>query len=809
VIRAVTPTIQYPGDTVSVGASRTAVPLSNVTVRANDDRNVGPNTTIDVVLPVSSQVTFNQSAIAAAPNVTYNSSRRASYQVETAPAAGEEVVISGLAVDLTADSRDAVLDVVTDTGDGTVTQKTPNELTVLGAVPDAITADVDGDGQFGTDATNTTREVLANRTTAGAVRVTNGSVGLTNRSVSLTVTDAPAGADSPLNASSVRTDDDGVARFTVSPNVTGTYVIEATVGNVSIDLTYDAILESVADLDVEGRKDAVVGGPTADTNVAVYELRLVDAQGNVVDDTAVDLTASTDDGTLLRLVGAYDPATGTENGSLSNADNDTFQFDYDPAADPADPGVVYALVDVNGTTPGPVTLSAEAQLIGGANGSGTAIAHDLTGTAVTVSKPVPAVGETVTVTATGTNASGETVPVPRLPAQFGTDNATVLTQPTPSPATTDVTGTATATATADAVGETTASGRVADGAIGERTIRVESLAAATSTATIEASPGTTGATATHTLTLTVGNESAGEPLSALTVDYDVGDPPADVTAVDRDAVTAATLNGDPLTANLTGVTTTGGTVLELGFDGSVTLARGDRLVFAYENVTNPTTAGETRTEVAVNEGTPPVDRPVAFLSVTRPDAFVVDNLSAPTTATTGETVTVAADVTNTNTTPIAANATVRFDADGNGALAADETVETRNLTLNGSETRRLSFDIVVPEVANGSYLLGVFAGNGSQTALTTVRTSATPFPDGLPGGGPNSGLPTDPNADGLYEDLDGDGDFDFVDVIEFVFAIDAIQNTELTEAQVAAIDFDGSGSVDFVDVIDLVFRLPS
>jgi PKD repeat protein len=85
----------------------------------------------------------------------------------------------------------------------------------------------------------------------------------------------------------------------------------------------------------------------------------------------------------------------------------------------------------------------------------------------------------------------------------------------------------------------------------------------------------------------------------------------------------------------------------------------------------------------------------------------------------------------------------------------------------------------------------------------TVENQTTPFPDGLPGGAPESGVPTDPDGDGLFEDLDGDGDFDFVDVIEFVFAIDSLDN--LSQEQIEALDFDGSGSVDFVDVIDLVF----
>jgi hypothetical protein len=44
-------------------------------------------------------------------------------------------------------------------------------------------------------------------------------------------------------------------------------------------------------------------------------------------------------------------------------------------------------------------------------------------------------------------------------------------------------------------------------------------------------------------------------------------------------------------------------------------------------------------------------------------------------------------------------------------------------------------------------------------------------------------------------------------VIELVFALDAIQSTNLTPSQRTALDFDTDGKVDFVDVIELVFRL--
>jgi PKD repeat protein len=95
-----------------------------------------------------------------------------------------------------------------------------------------------------------------------------------------------------------------------------------------------------------------------------------------------------------------------------------------------------------------------------------------------------------------------------------------------------------------------------------------------------------------------------------------------------------------------------------------------------------------------------------------------------------------------------------------------------------------------------SYTLSAPGGSGP---------SGSPFSSPLPNSG-GSAPPKDPDNDGLYEDIDGDGNFNFVDVISLVFSLQSIDN--LSQAQTAAIDFDGSGTVNFVDVIELVFALP-
>jgi PKD repeat protein len=63
--------------------------------------------------------------------------------------------------------------------------------------------------------------------------------------------------------------------------------------------------------------------------------------------------------------------------------------------------------------------------------------------------------------------------------------------------------------------------------------------------------------------------------------------------------------------------------------------------------------------------------------------------------------------------------------------------------------------------------------------------------------------PTDPDGDGLYEDVDGDGVADLDDVFDLAFADHAAVNA--VPARREALDFDGSGVVDLDDAFELAF----
>lgn len=72
-------------------------------------------------------------------------------------------------------------------------------------------------------------------------------------------------------------------------------------------------------------------------------------------------------------------------------------------------------------------------------------------------------------------------------------------------------------------------------------------------------------------------------------------------------------------------------------------------------------------------------------------------------------------------------------------------------------------------------------------------------PTGLPPIGGSPDPPQDLDGDGLYEDVNGDGEFTPEDVALFAYNIDS----EAVQAAMEAFDFDGDGDVDFDDALTL------
>lgn len=126
--------------------------------------------------------------------------------------------------------------------------------------------------------------------------------------------------------------------------------------------------------------------------------------------------------------------------------------------------------------------------------------------------------------------------------------------------------------------------------------------------------------------------------------------------------------------------------------------------------------------------------------------------------------------------------------------AFDEERTIARLTYD----RRLSPDDVEIEVGN--------LRNDDGTAVPGDRVSVdvrsgSLFDEPLPGASTDA-APGDPDRDGQYEDVDGDGNVTFSDAIVLSF-VDA---TQLNSEQVAAVDFDGDGDLDIDDAVALAFE---
>jgi PKD repeat protein len=145
------------------------------------------------------------------------------------------------------------------------------------------------------------------------------------------------------------------------------------------------------------------------------------------------------------------------------------------------------------------------------------------------------------------------------------------------------------------------------------------------------------------------------------------------------------------------------------------------------------------------------------------------------------------------------------------ALPAGDSVVVATVAvvadLEGEATLNVSAS-PAPAVATTSGVAYTVSGAGSQGTTVTVSTNTLPVElrDGIPGSTTRL-PPTNVDDDPAYEDLTGDGVFNFQDVIEFVFALGQIQSANLSADAIAVLDHSGDGRVDFTDVIDLVFQL--
>ncbi|MEN6516851.1 MAG: dockerin type I domain-containing protein [Methanospirillum sp.] len=121
------------------------------------------------------------------------------------------------------------------------------------------------------------------------------------------------------------------------------------------------------------------------------------------------------------------------------------------------------------------------------------------------------------------------------------------------------------------------------------------------------------------------------------------------------------------------------------------------------------------------------------------------------------------------------------------------------------------FGTSVQQTSDGGYVLAGYSGSSANGDVTdtnhgssdvwVVKLNATALPVSLVPGG--TGIPTDTNTDGLYDDVNGNGRKDFADVVLFFNQMTWIAANE----PVTAFDYNGNGRIDFADVVWLFNHL--
>lgn len=160
----------------------------------------------------------------------------------------------------------------------------------------------------------------------------------------------------------------------------------------------------------------------------------------------------------------------------------------------------------------------------------------------------------------------------------------------------------------------------------------------------------------------------------------------------------------------------------------------------------------------------------------------------------------AASVTTVEGSPVFTG--IRGSRNWVGGLSADNgivwsrTYDTSGFTLDN----RIVQPSAITTTTDGGVLVAVVSEEGNVQLRKLVPGSAV-FDQKLPGI-EAEGEPRDPDGDGLYEDVDGDGEFSYSDAIELAF----VDEEDITEAQIAGLDFDGDGDLDFDDALELAFQ---
>ena len=122
--------------------------------------------------------------------------------------------------------------------------------------------------------------------------------------------------------------------------------------------------------------------------------------------------------------------------------------------------------------------------------------------------------------------------------------------------------------------------------------------------------------------------------------------------------------------------------------------------------------------------------------------------------------------------------------------------DEQSLIAKGAFARENGYGGIIIWTINEGYVASRADPNFLMEALRVgfIEPPVTQPVVALPGQTP---LPTDPDKDGLYEDLNGNGRLDFADVVLFFDQMDWITANE----PVTAFDMNGNGRIDFNDIV--------
>lgn len=167
----------------------------------------------------------------------------------------------------------------------------------------------------------------------------------------------------------------------------------------------------------------------------------------------------------------------------------------------------------------------------------------------------------------------------------------------------------------------------------------------------------------------------------------------------------------------------------------------------------------------------------------KPASFAVSTLT-PTavTTTTGETLSVSATVENTGFWT--ATKAVEFRVDGS-------TVTNRSVTLDRGRNTTVAFDFNTSGYTPGQYTYTVSTADSESNGTLTVQSAFDVV---------GNTSAQDPDGDGRYEDVNGDGQTDVFDAITYYNN----RNSDTIRNNTVQFDFDGDGTAGTVfDAIEL------